>query len=104
MYRYVLFDGDVDALWVENMNSVMDDNKLLTLANGERMRLQKHCALLFEVSKYRRIFFRFAGIAHLLDAGNAFGEIFLYLFVPYYINHWKRYAYFSFISSICVSL
>ncbi|CAH1801914.1 unnamed protein product [Owenia fusiformis] len=48
--KYVVFDGDVDALWVENMNSVMDDNRLLTLANGERIRLQKHCALLFEVS------------------------------------------------------
>ncbi|KAM8812104.1 dynein axonemal heavy chain 10 [Rhynchonycteris naso] len=47
--KYILFDGDVDALWVENMNSVMDDNRLLTLANGERIRLQVHCALLFEV-------------------------------------------------------
>lgn len=50
LYRYILFDGDVDALWVENMNSVMDDNRLLTLANGERIRLQNHCAMLFEVS------------------------------------------------------
>ncbi|KAK2587900.1 hypothetical protein KPH14_003996 [Odynerus spinipes] len=47
--RYILFDGDVDALWVENMNSVMDDNKLLTLPNQERIKLQNHCSLLFEV-------------------------------------------------------
>ncbi len=47
--KYILFDGDVDAVWVENMNSVMDDNRLLTLPNGERIRLQKHVALLFEV-------------------------------------------------------
>eukprot|EP00003_Mantamonas_plastica_P006673 TRINITY_DN1548_c0_g5_i2.p1 TRINITY_DN1548_c0_g5~~TRINITY_DN1548_c0_g5_i2.p1 ORF type:complete len:3052 (-),score=1213.08 TRINITY_DN1548_c0_g5_i2:66-8516(-) len=48
--RYMVFDGDVDAVWVENMNSVMDDNRLLTLPNSDRIRLQKHCALLFEVA------------------------------------------------------
>ena len=47
--RWLIYDGDVDALWVENMNSVMDDNKLLTLPNGERIRLQPHCAQLIEV-------------------------------------------------------
>jgi dynein heavy chain len=37
-------------VWVENMNSVMDDNKLLTLPNSERIRVTDHCKLLFEVA------------------------------------------------------
>ena len=46
----IIFDGDVDAVWIENMNSVMDDNTLLILPNGDRVRLQNHCKLVMEVA------------------------------------------------------
>lgn len=47
--RFICFDGDVDPHWIENMNSVLDNNKLLILTNGERIQLQNHCTLLFEI-------------------------------------------------------
>ena len=47
--HWIIFDGEVDPEWVENLNSVMDDNKILTLPNGERLALPKSVRLLFEV-------------------------------------------------------
>lgn len=45
--QWIIFDGDVDPEWVENLNSVLDDNKLLTLPNGERLSLPPNVMLLF---------------------------------------------------------
>ena len=52
-YKWVILDGDVDPEWIESLNTVMDDNKVLTLVSQERIPLTTSMRLVLEVSQLR---------------------------------------------------
>ena len=51
--EYLILDGDIDAEWIESMNTVMDDNKTLTLASNERIPLTAPMRLFLEIENMR---------------------------------------------------
>ncbi|KAK1334847.1 hypothetical protein QTO34_004418 [Cnephaeus nilssonii] len=51
--KWIVLDGDIDPMWIESLNTVMDDNKVLTLASNERVALAPSMRLLFEIHHLR---------------------------------------------------
>jgi len=70
-YQWIVFDGEVATEWIEVLNSVLDDNKKLTLVSGEALPLTPTTRIVIEctdLSKCSPAIISRCGILNMADS------------------------------------
>jgi tetratricopeptide (TPR) repeat protein len=53
--KWILLDGPIDYSWVENLNSILDDNRKMSLPNGEQIKMSQGMCILLETDNMKNV-------------------------------------------------
>ena len=53
--KWILLDGPIDFMWVENLNSILDDNKRMSLPNGDQIKMSEGMCIVLEAEHLRNV-------------------------------------------------